>query len=358
MASVWDTVAGQTHALDQLRHSASQPVHAYLLIGPEGCGKEEAARAFAGVLLSGNDNPADRINDLALRGAHPDITEIRREGASISKDQAEEAIRIAYTTAIEGKRKVIILHEVNLMQDAAVVRLLKTLEEPPEGVHFILLADNVVSLPTIASRCLTIHFGQLDEQSIVSSLIAAGISPQQADVAAQSAGGSLTRARLLATDPQLVKRREMFANIPRRIDSTGATVVAIVDQILGAIDEAAEPLERQHEQEVAQLEETLAVMGVKRGGKKQLEDRHKREIRRHRTDELRAGLTAVAGVYRDELVNNPHIHHRDSYYEAISKIHDAMERFSLNVNEGLLLRNLFWSIPSLNTDAALEFLEQ
>ena len=356
MASVWDSILGQSRALDQLQHAAVNPVHAYLFIGPEGCGKEEAALAFAARLLSGSDDLSDRTNDMSVRGVHPDIHEVKREGASIIKDQSEEVIRIASITPTESARKVIIMHEVNLMQPAAAVRLLKTVEEPPNGVFFIMLAEQMNdSLVTIASRCLTIHFAPIDEQVVQEILEREGVTADTARAAAKSSHGSLTRARLLASDHSLAQRREFFANIPRRIDGTGATVVAIVEQILASLDEAVEPLVHKHEQEVGDLEHNMTLMGVKRGGKKQLEERHKREIRRYKTDELRDGLTEIAGVYRDELVRNAHIHRPEAYTTAITRIHEAMRRLSLNVNEAVLLRDLIWSLPSPQADAALQF---
>lgn len=358
MASVWDSVVGHRAAVEILRRAAKHPVHAYFFLGTEGDGKEIAARAFAAELISGNDDPSDRANELAMHATHPDIHEIVREGASIRKEEAIEVLEQAQTTAVEGRRKVIIIHEVNLMQDAAIVRLLKTVEEPAEGVFIILLADAMVDLlVTFVSRCVTVNFGLLSEVEITEALVGLGIKPDTAAEAARSAHGSIDRARLIATDPSLVHRRERFANIPRRVDGTGATVLAIVDEILGLIDDAAEPLVRRHEQEVVQFEENMKAMGVKRGGKKALEDRHKRELRRHKTDELRAGLTEVASVYRDELVRNPHIHHPEAYINAVERIHKSMGRLALNVNESLMLRDLIWSLPSLSTDAALEFIE-
>ena len=356
MASVWDSVVGQGRAVEQLQHAAISPVHAYLLVGTEGCGKEEASRAFAAMLLSGSDNPTDRINEMTMRGAHPDIHEVRRDGASILKEQAEDIIKIASITPSEGARKVIIVHEVHLMAPVTAAKLLKTVEEPPSGVFFILLADQVDdSLATIASRCLTVHFGLLENADIEQALINSGITPALANAAAQSSAGSMSRAKLLASDPQLAKRRDFFANIPRRIDGTGATVAAIVEQILALIDDAVEPLSNQHAQEVVDTEKTLALMGVKRGGKKMLEDRHKREIRRYRTDELRSGLTAIASIYRDELARNPNIHRPEAYVTAITRLHEGMRRLSLNVNEAILLRDLIWSLPSPSADAALQF---
>jgi DNA polymerase-3 subunit delta' len=356
VTSVWEKIVGQNRAVDQLTHAVAQPVHAYLFLGPEGCGKEEAARVFSGALLSESDDPAHRTNDMASRGAHPDIHEIRREGASILVDQVDDVLTVASMTPSEGARKVIVMHEVDLMQPAAIVRMLKTLEEPPPGVHFVMLADQMVdSLVTIASRCVTIHFGPLESSVIVDTLVREGISADAAEEAARSAHGSMPRARLLANDRQLASRRDFFANIPRRIDGTGATVAAIVEQILGMIDESLEPLLLRHEQEIIDIEKTLVLMGVKRGGKKQLEDKHKREVRRHRTDELRAGLTEIAGVYRDELVRSTDQLRPDAYVTAITRIHEAMRKLTLNANEAILLRDLIWSLPSPSADAALQF---
>ena len=154
-----------------------------------------------------------------------------------------------------------------------------------------------------------------------------------------------------------MRRREQFAGIPRRVDGSGATVIAMVDEVLALIDEAAEPLERRHEQEAADLEANMAAMGVKRGGKKALEDRHKREIRRHRTDELRAGLAEIAAIYRNELVSGRSLRSPENYVSAVERIHTALGRLSLNVNETILLRDLFWSLPSLETHEALRFTE-
>ncbi len=353
---MWDSLIGQDKAGAFLRGTVDNPVHAYLFVGPEGCGKEEAALIFAGALIAGNDDPNDRANELARRGAHPDIHVVARQGASILKDQADEVIRLASLTPTEGTRKVIIMHEVHLMQPAAIVRLLKTLEEPSTGVFFVLLADSVDdAMATIVSRCISVPFGSLQRDDIAAVLQNEGINPDIASIAASSAHGSLTRARLLASDRQLAQRREFFANIPRRIDGTGATVIAIVEQIISMIDDSVEPIHQRHEQEIADLEKTLAVMGVKRGGKKALEERHKREVRRHRTDELRDGLTEIAGVYRDELARSERLLRPEAYVAAVARIHEAMRHLALNVNEAILLRDLIWSLPSPSTDAALQF---
>ena len=141
--SVWQSVVGHAGAVDLLKHSSQNPVHAYFFLGTEGDGKDVAARAFAATLLSGNDDLSDRTNDLTMRGVHPDVHEVRRDGPRILKWQAEEIVVEAGMSPVEGRRKVIIIHEVNLMVDTAVVRLLKTVEEPADGVFLILLADQM-----------------------------------------------------------------------------------------------------------------------------------------------------------------------------------------------------------------------
>ena len=82
--SVWDGVVGQPRAVDQLTRAAAAPVHAYLFVGPAGSTKDEAARAFAALLLTGVDDAESRDARLALAGEHPDVTRgrARRRRAS------------------------------------------------------------------------------------------------------------------------------------------------------------------------------------------------------------------------------------------------------------------------------------
>ena len=109
----------------------------------------------------------------------------------------------------------------------------------------------------------------------------------------------------------------------RRLDGTGATVVRLVDELLGRIDEAAAPLADRHAREVAELEARIELLGERGSGRKLLEDRHKRELRRHRTDELRSGLAVLAATYRDLLVGGDS-HRPESLVAAVTRIHEAL----------------------------------
>ena len=141
MNSVWDAVVGQTTAVARLRLLAERPTHAYLFVGPDGAGKEIAARAFAARLITGSDDATSRVADLVMRGGFVDVTEIVREGAALDADEAQSIVHQSILTPTESDIRVVIVHEVHLMRDTAAARLLKTFEEPNDRLIFILLTE-------------------------------------------------------------------------------------------------------------------------------------------------------------------------------------------------------------------------
>lgn len=346
-ASVWSEVVGQTTAVGRLVQAADDPVHAYLFVGPSGSTKDEASRSFAALLMAGVDDPTQRDARLALAGEHPDVREVQRLGARISAEQVADIIRNASLAPIEGTRKVMILHDFHLLDAAAAARLLKTLEEPPASTIFVVLADQVTpELVTIASRCVRIVFSALSKEAVAARLVESGIDSDTAEVAAQAAEGNLTRARVLATDAGLMGRRDAFAGLAARLDGTGTTVVQLCTELLGLIDAAAAPLAVRQAEELRTLEARVAATGERGSGRKQIEDHHKRELRRHRTDELRSGLGVVAGAYRDALVRGQ-LPRPDAGVTAVTRIHTALESMERNPNETLLLQSLLLDLPSL-----------
>ncbi|MDO8364587.1 MAG: hypothetical protein Q7V88_16975, partial [Actinomycetota bacterium] len=177
-------------------------------------------------------------------------------------------------------------------------------------------------------------------------LVAEGIAAPAAALAAAAAEGNLTRARVLAVDPGLRARREAFASVPARLDGTGATVVALCNELNALIEGAAAPLAARQADEAAALEARVAAVGERGSGRKQLEERHKRELRRHRVDELRSGLGVMASAYRDALVQQRMARH-ESAVHAVQRIHQALESLDRNPNETLLLQSLLLDLPSV-----------
>ena len=110
------------------------------------------------------------------------------------------------------------------------------------------------------------------------------------------------------------------------------------------IDDAAEPVQARHAEEVIELEARIERYGERGSGTTQLVDRHRRELRRHRTDEIRFGLATMAARYRDELTVQPRL--ALDAIEAIEDSHTSMER---NPNETLLLHALLIRLPGIAT---------
>lgn len=349
----WYDVIGQDRAVGFLRGAVGpDAVHAWLFVGPRGSGKRAAARAFAGDLLAldaeaeGDAEGAARSRALARTEQHPDLAIIERVGASISADQADEIVRRASRSAVEGTRKVLVLDEFHLIAPNVGPKLLKTIEEPPDGTFFVVLADELPrELVTIASRCVRVDFSSLSPAVVADRLRAEGVDPVRADEAAMFAGGDLDRARLLATDDRLAVRLAGWRDLPRRIDGSGHRATAAVDDLRGAIDDAEAPLKARHALEVAELDERVERYGQRGSGAADLDKRHKREARRLRTDELRLGLGALAGVYRDELLVAADPTRSLAGIDAVQQTAEALE---FNPNEELLLMRLVLELPPLN----------
>ena len=268
-------------------------------------------------------------------------------GAAIDKSQAEEVVRLAALSPVEGHRKVLILDEFHLLRPEGAARLLKTIEEPPPSTVFVIVADDVPhDLVTIASRCVRVDFRPLSVPLMAEVLEREGVAPETALASARAAAGNLDRARLLADDPAVAARTEAFARLPYRLDGNGHTVCLAVDEVTGLIDAAAAPLKDRQAREAAELQREMEELGERGSGQKRLEDRHKRELRRHRADELKAGLATVAGTYRDALVAGA-AHHPEAAVVGVQELHGAIEALERNPNEHLLLQALFLRLPGL-----------
>lgn len=305
MIDLWDRVVGQDRAVALLRRAASRPSHAYLLAGPSGSGVEEAARCFAAALVCARGGCAECDRCVrVLRGRHPDVLEVEPAGQQFLVDQAAFVIEEAYRSPFEAERKVIVLHEAERMNDQAANKLLKTFEEPPARTHVVLLTSAPDELaPTVQSRCQLVTFGALPDAAVREALIGEGIDPARAAEVAALAGGRLDRARRLAGDHDPLRRA--FAGAATRLDGTGATVAAIVEELLAVTDASFASLAARQEQELAALEEEIetGAYPARTAGRmrKTLEERHRRAVARARIDALAEGITALESVYRDVM---------------------------------------------------------
>ena len=203
--------------------------------GRPGTGRRTAALALAAALLCprGRLRRVRRVRPGRWPACIPTWSSIEREGAFLGIDQAREIRRLAMRTPNEAARKVLVLPDFHLAQDA-VPALLKVVEEPPPSTVFVILADHVPpELVTIASRCVRIDFGPLPRRAAGRRRWSAdGVDPAVAADVAEAAGGRLDRARLLASDPGFAARRAAWRSVPSRLDGTGATVAVLAAELV------------------------------------------------------------------------------------------------------------------------------
>ncbi len=356
---LFDEVVGQPRAVAQLIAAARRPVHAFLLHGPSGSGKRAAARGLAAALLCprggcGECNACRR----ALAGTHPDLVVVERTGASISVADAQSIVTRAQRRPLEASRQVLMVADVHLARES-VPALLKTVEEPPPSTVFVLLADDLPPhLVTIVSRCVQVPFDAVATESVVAWLVARGVDPDHADSVARASGGSLDRARLLVSDAGFVARQERWRSVPTRLDGTGASAAAVSSELLAAADEALAPLRQQHVAELEALGDQAEAMGSKSiPGRRQVEEGHKREERRWRTDDLRFGLATLAEVYRDRLLDTVEAdegtHSAGSTAEGrramrqVEAVREASAALDRNPNESLLMDALMVELSGM-----------
>ena len=173
----FDEGAGQKHIVTTLQNAVlkNKIAHAYLFCGPRGTGKTSIAKLLAKAV---NCNDKSKIpccsceNCLLIqKGNHPDIIEIDA-ASNNGVDEIRDLIEKVKYAPIQAKYKVYIIDEVHMLSSGAFNALLKTLEEPPAHVIFILATTEPHKvIPTIISRCQRYDFTKIDEVSIVEKMI-------------------------------------------------------------------------------------------------------------------------------------------------------------------------------------------
>lgn len=311
---VWSDLVGQDAAVAVLRRAVAEGAHAmshaWLITGPPGSGRSNAARAFAAALQCENGGCGHcRACRTALRGAHPDVTLIATEQLSIGIKDVREYARRSMMAPVVGRWQVMVVEDADRIQERAANALLKSIEEPSPATVWLLCAptpDDV--LVTIRSRTRSVRLTTPAVEDVARLLVHRdGLDPALADAAARAAQGHVGRARHLARDPQARARRQAVLSIPQHLTSVASAVRAATMVVDDAKLEAESQAGRVDADERDELERALG-MGTK--GKrprntaaslKDLDDQQRLRTTRLQRDAIDRALTELTTWYRDVL---------------------------------------------------------
>jgi len=309
---IWSELLGQPEAVSQLRRAVADKneglQHAWLLTGPPGSGRSNAAMAFAAALLCDKAGCGEcKSCRMVSSGSHPDVSVLATEKVIISIEEIRQLVSASHFGGSISKYQIMIIEDADRMAERSSNVLLKALEEPPAGTIWLLCAPSEADmLPTIRSRVRRVALKQPSTQTVADLLVARDkVEPKLALQVAAEAQGHIGMALRLATSSDARARRNETLVAALGID-TIPKAMATAERWLELAKKDAEALTLERDgQERANL---LATLGIPEGGTvppalradiKALEEAQKRRSTRSLRDGIDRILVDLMSLYRD-----------------------------------------------------------
>ena len=221
----FEEIRGNTPLVEQLRRSAAsgRSSHAYLFLGGAGAGKRLIANTFAKALqCEGEKRPCDSCKSCHAfnHGNHPDVIYFQplKNGKTYTiEDVREQLLETVDLKPFQYEKKIYIIEKADTLNIQSQNALLKTLEEPPAHVVFLLLAERAETfLPTILSRVVVMKIRPLSAETIADYLMQAGHLAEESHILSAYAQGRIGQALELVEDEGF---REMRQDILGKLEA-------------------------------------------------------------------------------------------------------------------------------------------
>ena len=312
---VWRDLVGQQEAVRTLSEAvgdARRMTHAWLITGPPGSGRSNAARSFAAALECPQGGCGEcRECRTTIDGSHADVQIVSTSGLTIQVREARDLALQAQSSPTVGRWRVIVIEDADRLTERAADGLLKALEEPVPRTVWLLCAPSVEDvIVTIRSRSRHVRLRIPPPDDVAELLVRRdGVDPAMAAYAARAAQSHIGIARRLARDEGARIRRRETILLALRIRGLGDAMKAAADLASIAEDESGASSGERNAAEKAKLMEQLGADPSARtqpphvrSAINQLEKEQKTRATRFGRDVIDRALVDLASMYRDALV--------------------------------------------------------
>ncbi len=348
-------------------HAEGRLSHAYLFLGAPGSGMLDGAYALAKLVVcpNGGDGSCDECIRVSHR-THPDVHYLKPGSATgYLVDQIRKLIDDVSLAPVRGSGKVYIIDNAGLLRSASANALLKTIEEPPAGVYFVLIARSAAAvLPTIVSRCQQVPFRIVAQDAAEKEVeILSGIGGTDARIALAVAGTPERAAEFLASADRRQVRRVVVRTMGELADDDSWDVLLGAKAILDAVESPLEQYRKSQEDSLKEHADYLTSAAMK-----QLEQTNKRELTAKERSGIMEAFSAAESLLRDVLVRREGVAEpivnedvadvvdrmaeyatSEAVLRALSCISQAADDLSHNVTPQLVLETMLLSVKEALT---------
>ena len=241
-------VVGNGHVKEVLRRAADRDrvPHAWMFTGPDGVGKRTMALAFLSYLVCRDRRDGDACGECrpcrqVADGVFADLQVLSPEKGYIKIEPLRESMPRLFYPPLTGPWKCLLIDDAHTLTNEAANAALKTLEEPPSMVMFVLITPSPDLLPrTVLSRCFEVPFGPVPTDEVVAFLQSRGRSGPEVASAAALSRGSPGRALQFLDSPVLAERTEFLSSFLDLVDNDAEPRLKFADGVGSSKEETAD----------------------------------------------------------------------------------------------------------------------